>query len=126
MTKKTEKSTFDKLFDTSKQNDEFEQHEAFLTQRGSSHSASTLTFKLPDQATVLPYSYLRRTDFKPKEGIVLHYAGTTVKIQGKTLLPLFEAISRQIAFFVEQNNSKYQTEEKDKIWIDKIEITDSL
>lgn len=123
MTKKTEKTAFDKLFKTD--NTE-EQTQPFLSNRSSNKTATTLTFKLPEQATVLPYSYLRRTDFKPKEGITLHYAGTIVKIHGKLLLPLFEAISRQKAFYVEQNNPKYQTEEEDQTWIDEIEISDAL
>jgi len=129
-------STFDKYFahvgekeieqteDAERQNSS-SNNDPVSSERSMSQTADSIMFKNDKQVTLLPYSYLTRSDLTEKDGIKLKYIGTDVTIKGKNLFPLLEAINRKKAYFVQLNNPKYENEENNKIWIDEIIISDA-
>jgi len=127
-------STFEKYFahvdeKEIEQTDELEQqvhveNTPISSERSMSRTADSIMFKNDEQVTLLPYSYLKRSDFKEQTGLKLTYIGTDVTIKGKNLLPLLQAIQRKKAYFIQQNHKKYDKEEDGKVWIDQIIISE--
>jgi hypothetical protein len=73
-------------------------------------------------AVALPYSYLEMVQFNPSEGIVLNFATSEVRIEGRCLTALYDTLVQQSVEYMQENDAKYEQANDKLPFISRIEI----
>jgi hypothetical protein len=80
--------------------------ESFTTSRFNSEDDLMLDLRLRDGSRcALSYGTLFKMDFAPEDRLKLGFASTTVIIEGRRLLPLYDLLRRHRARFIQEGSS---------------------
>jgi hypothetical protein len=84
------------------------EHKAFSTVSADRMQKIMLVLWFKDgNAAAKPYSYLAGIDFNPTEGIVIDFVSSEVKITGRNLKPLFDALAAQRVQSIQEMDELY-------------------
>lgn len=70
----------------------------------------------------LPYSFLEMVQHNPSNGLLLTFAICEVRIEGRNLVGLYNALVQHRVEIIQENDAKYENVDDKKPFISRIEI----